>query len=126
MAKNIPFHLLITQKKGYLSIEYGGTDLTLQNALDIINISAHVARTQEARNVLLIRNMPLITSDEDRRMFAALVQRSVDPNVRFAMVDKYGNDPKESAKGLAVLRSVGWDVTEFPKEKDAVKWLTEK
>ena len=123
MARRIPYKLIIRQRRGYLYIEYAGTELTLGAMLDMVNISAQAARTLEAKRVLLVRNIPLMTSDADRRLFASVIRESVPKNVRYAMVDKYGNDPAASARGLEVLRTAGWDVTQFDTVEAAEQWL---
>jgi hypothetical protein len=123
MAKRIPYQLTIKQRRGYLYVEYGGTGLTVQAILDMINIAAQAAKTLDATEVLLVRNIPLITSDADRGMFASLIKRVASSQIRFAMVDKFGNDPAESERGLNVLRAFGWNVTEFETIKSAEEWL---
>jgi hypothetical protein len=123
MAKRIPYQLVIKERKGYLYVEYGGVGLTLQAILDMIHLSAQAVRTLQAKRVLLVRNIPLFTSDIDRTMLASIIKRVIPPDVRFAMVDKYGNDPIASQQGLAVLRAAGWDVTEFKTANEAETWL---
>ncbi len=124
MARRIPFQINIKQRRGYLQIEFGGTGLTLESILDMINLSAQAVRTQNVKRVLLVRNIPLMTSDADRQMMARIIASSVPADVRFALVDKFGNDAAESARGIEVAAAAGWNVREFPSTAEAVSWLT--
>jgi hypothetical protein len=124
MARRIPYQLVIKQRRDYLYVEYGGNGLTLQTILDMITIAAQSVRTLNAKRVLLVRNMPLLQSDDDRSMLARIIRSVVAPDVRFAMVDKFGNDPEKSSRGLDVVRAAGWDVNEFATIDEAAKWLS--
>jgi len=124
MLKPEPHRLIIEEREGYLFAHYGGNPLTLEMILETINRVATLIRERGYRNVLLVRDAPLLESDENRALIANLINTSVRSPVRFAIVDEYGNDPEKVRKAVEASRRAGWDLTGFKTIEDAERWLT--
>lgn len=76
--------------------------------------------------MLLVRNAPILDSDANRVLTAQLISRGADAGVKFAIVDKFGNDPEKAARAVEVSRNAGWDLTAFETIEEAEKWLTSR
>jgi hypothetical protein len=123
MAGFKPHKLIVEDRDGYLYVEYGGNPLTLQMIIDTIN---HVGTRIEQggyKRVLIVRDAPLLESDENRALVAGLIKNRLGSAVKFAIVDIHGNNPKEVAHAVEASRAGGWDLTGFDTIDEAIHWL---
>jgi hypothetical protein len=119
----VPQKLVVEPRDGYLYVVYGADTVTLQMIVDAINAVVEAIRANAYTRVLLARNGPLLESDAARALVAALIKNLVSEDVRFAIVDVYGNDPEQTQRALEASRATGWNVHGFESEADAIKWL---
>ena len=124
MTEAAPHKLLIEEREGYLYVVYGGDPLTLDMIVRTINAVADRIRSAKYDRVLLVRDAPLLESDENRAMVASMIRNLLGDGVRFAIVDVYGNPPDEVERAVAASRAAGWDLTSFRTEDAAIEWLT--
>lgn len=124
MPDPAPHKLIIEEREGYLYVLYGGNPLTLEMILETINRVAEIIRARGYTRVLIVRDAPLLESDQNRAMVANLVGRSVPANVRFAIVDVFGNHPRDAAYAAESARRAGWDLTDFTTIEQPEEWLT--
>ena len=118
-----PYKLLIEEHEHYLRVEYGGNPLTLDMLTRIVNDVGNRIRAGGFERVLILRDAPLLQSDANRAMIAAMIRNKLGTRVRYAIVDIYGNDPTEVAHAAAASRAAGWDLTDFSTELEAIEWL---
>jgi hypothetical protein len=118
-----PYKLLVEEHGQYLRVEYGGNPLTLEMLMRIVNEVGRYIREKGFDRVLILRDAPLLGSDANRAMVAAMVRTMVGENVRFAIVDIYGNDPRDVARATKASRAAGWALTGFGTEDEAITWL---
>jgi hypothetical protein len=118
-----PPELIVEQRAGYLYVEYAGDPLTLEMVVTTINKVASTLRACGLKAVLIVRNAPLLKDDESRTLVASLISRLVPEDVRFAIVDKYGNDPEEVRHAAAASREAGWNLHAFDTTEEAISWL---
>ena len=117
-------NLKIEERKGFLYVEYSGDPLTLDMIVNTVNTVAQALHSTGQKLVLLVRNSPLLTSDANRALTAQLINNSGVGDVKFAIVDKFGNDPKKTSRAVESSRKAGWDLTEFNTIEEAERWLT--
>lgn len=123
MASRAHYKLVVEPREGYLYALFGGDPLTLEMILSFINGIAAAIKKDNYKRVLLVREAPLLDSDANRAMVAGMVRSRVGDGVKFAIVDGYGNDPREAANAAYNGRSAGWDLTPFPTVESAEEWL---
>lgn len=123
MIENQGYKLEIEERDGYLYVLYGGNPLTLEMIVETINSVARALRSSGLRRVLLVRDSPILDSEKARAMTAQLVNKATMPGVRFAIVDKFGNDPEKTALAVKASREAGWDLTGFDTIDEAADWL---
>jgi hypothetical protein len=119
-----PPDLIIEDRDSYLFVEYSGDPLTLEMIVATINKVAAVIRSGNVKNVLIMRNAPLLKDDAARMLVASMVRRLVPDDVRFAIVDKYGNDPSDCTHAAEAAQKAGWDLHCFGTTDEAIDWLT--
>jgi hypothetical protein len=120
-----PHKLIVEEREGYLHVVYGADELTLEMIVQIINTVAERVRAGRYTRVLLVREAPLLESDRARTMVAAMIRNLLGDEVRFAIVDAYGNDPKAARRAAEASRRAGWNLTAFDSESEAEAWLLE-
>lgn len=113
MDASEPYKLLVDEHDRYLRVVYGGNPLTLQMLMGIVNEVGQRIKEKGFNQVLIVRDAPLLDSDANRAMVAAMIRNMVGQTVRFAIVDIYGNEPAEVARAVAGSRAAGWDLTGF-------------
>jgi len=123
MHELAPPKLIIEERDGYLYVLYGGNPITLEMLVQTINRVAEIIRSRGITRVLIVRNAPLLKSDENRAMVADLIRNSVPADVRFAIVDIFGNHPRDVAYAAESSRHAGWDLTDFATIEEAEEWL---
>lgn len=123
MHEITPHKLVIEERDGYLYVEYAGNPLTLQMILDTVNAVGERIRQGGYTRVLLVRDAPLLESDQNRALVAGLIRNLLGTEVKFAIVDKFGNDPQEAAQAVRSARAAGWDLTGFDTVEEAAAWL---
>ena len=116
--------LIVEDRDTYLFVEYSGDPLTLEMIVTTINKVAAVIRDRQLKNILIVRNAPLLKDDAARALVASMIRRLVDDDERFAIVDKYGNDPEAVRHAAAASREAGWNLTAFDTTDEAIAWLT--
>src|SRR6478672_9208962 len=104
MATAVPHKLLVQEREGYLYVVYGADELTLEMIVQMVNAVAGKVRSGCYTNVLLVREAPLLESDRARAMVASMIRNLLGDKVRFAIVDAYGNDPKEARRAVEASR----------------------
>ena len=115
--------LEIEEGDGFLRVLYGENPITLETIVRTINLVADRLRSTGFKKVLLLRDAPLLDSDANRAMTAQLIHRAVGRDVRFAIVDVFGNDPEETKLAVEASRKAGWDLTGFATIEEAEAWL---
>lgn len=123
MAEVRQHKLLIEERPGYLYAVYGGDPLTLEMILTTVNKVVERVRARGYDRVLLMRDAPILESDTNRAMVAAMIRNLLGNDVRFAIVDAYGNDPEATRRAVEASRRAGWDLTGFDSESEAEAWL---
>jgi hypothetical protein len=120
-----PVHqqLRVEPRSGYLYVVYGSDTISLQMIVETINAVAKGIREFGYTRVLLIRNGPLLESDAARAMVASMIKNLVGDDVRYAIVDGYGNDPEQTRRAVEASRAAGWDLHGFDTEEEAEAWL---
>lgn len=118
-----PPNLIIEDREGYLFVEYSGNPLLLDAMLTTVNTAAARIRELGYKNVLIIRNAPLLESDASRALIASMVRRLAPEDVRYAIVDRYGNDPAAARAAAHASRRAGWNLHPFDTEEEALEWL---
>lgn len=126
MTEQYDYNLEIEERDGYLFVEYAGNPLTLEMIVQTINAVANAIRSSGITRVLLVRNAPILDSDANRALTAQLINKGAPTGVKFAIVDKFGNDPEKTARAVESSRDAGWDLTGFDTIEAAQKWLTSK
>jgi len=124
MIEQSGYNLVIEERGIYLYVVYSGNPLTLEMIVEAINSVAQALRSSGLTRVLLVRDAPILDSDANRALTAKLIGNSVGPGVKFAIVDKFGNDPEKTARAVQSSRDAGWDVTGFATIGEAQEWLT--
>jgi hypothetical protein len=119
----VPHRLEVEERDGYLYVVYGGDPLTLQMIVETINRVSEVIRSRGYTRVLLVRDAPLLESDASRALVANMIRNLVGENVRFAIVDVFGNHPDATARAIEGSRKAGWDLTGFETVEEAAAWL---
>jgi hypothetical protein len=117
------YEFIIEDRPGYLYARYGGDPVTLEMIVKMVNSVAERIRARGHDRVLLVRDSPLLESEANRSMVAAMLRNLVAPNVRFASVDAYGNDPELARRAAAASRKAGLDLTAFDSEAEAEEWM---
>jgi hypothetical protein len=123
---DFPFKLTIEKRPGYLYAHFEGDPVTLSNIIDTVNGVAGAISEGQYDRLLLVRNSPLLQSDENRQLLNAMVKARLPEGVKCALVDIYGNDAAAIARAIEASRSVGWDLTAFESIEAAEEWLTNK
>src|SRR4051794_17406090 len=98
MDSRAEYKLEIEPRQGYLYALFGGDPLTLDMILSFINAVAGAIKEHGYTRVLLIREAPLLDSDDNRAMVANIIRSRVAEGVKFAIVDGYGNEPEEARR----------------------------
>jgi hypothetical protein len=124
MPEKLEYGLEIEERDGYLYVEYSGDPVTLEMVVRWINAVADALRSSGLKRVLLVGNAPVLHSDANRVLVAELIKRSVHQGTKFAIVDKFGNDPEKTVRSVEVHRNAGWDLTGFDSIEEAARWLT--
>ena len=123
MAEDVSLNLEIEKRDGYLYALYRGDPLTLGMIVKTINAVAEAIRSGGFTRVLLVRDAPLLDSDQNRALVAGLIKQNITAGVKFAIVDKFGNDPAAAARAVEASRKAGWDLTAFDTIEKAEEWL---
>ncbi len=123
MMDQSDYNLEIEERDGYLYVVYTGNPLTLEMIVKTINAVTEAMRSSGLSRVLLVRNAPILDSDANRELTAQLVNKGAPPGVKFAIVDKFGNDPEKTARAVESSRNAGWDLTGFDTIEEASRWL---
>lgn len=118
--------LVVEDRGSYLYVEFSSDPLTLAVYVKLINRTATAIREGAPRNVLLVRNAPVLKGDAECSLVASLAHRIFPDDVRFALVDEFGNDPRAIHHAAAVKRAAGWNITHFDTIDEAVAWLVNK
>src|SRR5688572_26309556 len=114
-----PIDQKIERRDGYMYVEYSAKVLTLDMIVTLINAVAAGLRDCGLKRVLIVRNAPLLDSDATRSLVASMVRRLVSEDVRFAIVDTYGNDPDAVRRAAASSRQAGWNLNPFDTVEEA-------
>ena len=117
-------NVIIEDRGGYLYVEYSGNPVTLDMLVQTINKAAAAIREQGCKNVLVARNAPLLDNDTLRTLVGSMIRNLVKPDVRFALVDIFGNDPEAVRHAAIASNAAGWNVTGFDTTDEAIAWLT--
>lgn len=117
-------NLMIEDRGRYLFVEFSSDPLTLDVYVRLINETAAAIRRGAPKNVLLVRNAPVLKGDAEAALVASLARRNFPDEARFAIVDIFGNDRKAIRHSAEVKRAAGWNVTDFDTIDEAVAWLT--
>jgi hypothetical protein len=120
-----PMPELIVEDRGkYLFVEFSSDPLTLDVYVRMINAAAAAIRSGAPKNVLLVRNAPVLKGDAEAALVGSVARRSFPDDVRFAIVDIFGNDRGTIHHSAEVKRAAGWYVTDFATIDEAIAWLT--
>ncbi len=119
-----PLELTIENRGGYLFVEFSSDPLTLDVYVRMINETAAAIRGGAPRNVLIVRNAPVLKGDAEAALVASVARRNFPDDARFAIVDIFGNDRGAIHHSAEVKRAAGWNVTDFATIDEAVAWLT--
>lgn len=117
--------LVVEDRGSYLYVEFSSDPLTLAAYLRLINRIAVAIREGAPRNVLLVRNAPVLKGDAECALVASVARRTFPDDVRFALVDEFGNDHEAIHHATAVKRAAGWNITDFDTIDEAEAWLTD-
>ena len=123
MTEQAGYNLEIEEREGYLYVLYAGNPLTLEMIVRTINAVTDALRSSGLTRVLLVRDAPILDSDANRALTAQLISKSGAAGVKFAIVDKFGNDPEKTARAVEFSRNAGWNLTGFDTIEEAQKWL---
>ncbi len=118
--------LIVEDRGSYLYVEFSGDPLTLAVYLRLINKIAAAIREGAPRNVLLVRNAPVLKGDAECALVASVARRTFPDDVRFALVDVFGNDPRAVHHAAEVKRAAGWNITDFDTIDEAIAWLVKE
>jgi len=123
MRQFVPFKLTIEKRPGYLYARYEADPVTLSDVIATVNGVAQAIYESGYDRVLLVRNSPLLESEDNRELLNAMLKKHVPKGVKVALVDIFGNDPEAVARAAEASKTVGWDLTIFPTVAEAEQWL---
>jgi len=124
MRDSEDYKLTIEPREGYLYTRIDADWVSLAMIVATFNEIFAALHAGDYRALLFVRNCPLLSTPENRRLVSALVRNMVPEGAKIAVVDTYPhNSAAEKAAASEATRAAGLDLMTFDSIEEAEGWL---
>ncbi|MBV9242152.1 MAG: hypothetical protein JO314_09105 [Acidobacteria bacterium] len=118
------YKLTIEPREGYLFTRVDADSIDLAMIVDSFNQMVSALREGGYAELMFVRNGPLLSTGENRKLVSSLVRNMLPTGTRIAIVDVYSQtSAAEAAAANNATRAAGLDLESFTTEQEAEAWL---